>query len=1524
MKETQPSKKPGNGSRGGIARGNRSGAATTRPGLKPKPLNSDEAVPMLKYGPFNNFVTFKERIRTACMEKYGDLARLLELEEYWVPDEVDRTRDEYANSDTDEFKKAALIHAIKERTTAISKMKANRSSMFAYILSKLSSESLDELKRYSDYETINESVDPLLLWKAIKKLHMVSTSSKVEQVMKRKAREEYHTCKQGTFESLVDFKARFDTRYEAYKGQGNVELTAEDVAMDFLESLDRARYGEFIVETINDIAKGAMKPPEDINKVYVLANTRLVVKKGAGSYNVGASYATVEHTRPKKGKRTARKKSNGTEGKLLSGAGGVKTDSKSGSDAGKGASNDDKKNKKKLDDVECYNCGKKGHYARNCPENESDESGTDDLAGLTLVEDGMCLVTRSKDTIKYYEIILDSGSQVNIVHPRFLENIREGDGGCKGLFGQGTKLTKVGTLPGFFDCLSSEDTRVSVLSLADVEDLYDVTYKPGCSYTVHMGNTDLDFIRKDKLYVADFSSWIRDDYEECNAMLALMTVDEKLHLYTRKELKGAQLAKEFVKNAGFPSRTEAVHMVRDGNINNIPVSVQDLNTYYDLYGTPVEMLRGKATNKKVNWNSSVDVGLKEQQKVQVMVTDVMYIMKQAFLVSVASPLELTVSCPLSNHTKGCFGDTLQVQINLLRSRGFDVSTIFVDPLKALAALTGHFPGVEVDSTGAGDHLPKVDAKIRRIKENARSIIMGLPYALPRNRVKDLVTYVVNRMNTRRTSALNDNICPRTKFTGRKIDHDREFKLGFGDYVEAYNPKVRSNSMEPRTEPCIALYPAANVTGSWIMWNLVSDSYVRRSNWTKMQMTSTVIDKMNQLAGGKDLVQKADVPPTTVSEPKQSPEGVISVETVTPSEIPSVPTVTNQEAEAEQLEAIDMALSGEDGGEYDEDVPPQPEPTVIRRCERLKNRAPKRDDDFVYSLSQMSVKKGLAKHGDHAKKAIGAEFEQLFKKKKVLKPVCRSSLTESQRRKIIRSSMFLKEKYDGLGRFEKLKGRLVADGRMQDRTLYSDKVSPTAKTESIFAELALAVMKGKLKAKVDIGGAYLNAFVEDGDEIYMELSRELTKILLEIFPMLRKYVDKSGRLLVRILKALYGLVQSAALWYKVLTGYLQDIGFVPNIIDNCVLNNKGNGRDITVVLYVDDLLILSPNQGDIDWLIGKLKHEYKELSTETGDEFNYLGMVLQTNRDGEVTLRMDGYIDNALNAFPEYKNVRKTTTPANVNLFKETETDLLDDKGRKRFHTTVARLLYLSKRVRPDIQLPVLYLCTKVRAPTNEDECKLKRVLGYLKMTKTRGRVITKQGDMTRLNAYVDASFASHADGKGHTGCVIKWGDTTITTVSKKQRIATKDSTEAELVAVSDMTREVEQMNEYLEEQGVNLELPVVYQDNMSTITLVSDERSGNVRTRHLSARRSIVNESIKTRCTLMVKYLPTARMIADVLTKPLGGSLFHKFADAIMGKKRTRADGVSAQGVRCENSSTTGSCDGKQVRTNHHMRNGST
>jgi hypothetical protein len=123
----------------------------------------------------------------------------------------------------------------------------------------------------------------------------------------------------------------------------------------------------------------------------------------------------------------------------------------------------------------------------------------------------------------------------------------------------------------------------------------------------------------------------------------------------------------------------------------------------------------------------------------------------------------------------------------------------------------------------------------------------------------------------------------------------------------------------------------------------------------------------------------------------------------------------------------------------------------------------------------------------------------------------------------------------------------------------------------------------------------------------------------------------------------------------------------------------------------------------------------------------------------------------------YPRVKMSTIPASISLFKPGNGRLLSPNDKSQFHTFIAKLLYLSKRTRPDIQLTVLYLCTRVREPTKEDFSKLLKLLGYLKLTKNKVRLVSNSGDMRRLVAYVDASFASHTDGKGHTGLVLKWG-----------------------------------------------------------------------------------------------------------------------------------------------------------------------
>ena len=73
--------------------------------------------------------------------------------------------------------------------------------------------------------------------------------------------------------------------------------------MDFLESLDKSRYVEFVVEILNDITKGANKEPATVNEVYNLASTRLIANRSHRS-GYASSYTTIGTQQRKRNSKT--------------------------------------------------------------------------------------------------------------------------------------------------------------------------------------------------------------------------------------------------------------------------------------------------------------------------------------------------------------------------------------------------------------------------------------------------------------------------------------------------------------------------------------------------------------------------------------------------------------------------------------------------------------------------------------------------------------------------------------------------------------------------------------------------------------------------------------------------------------------------------------------------------------------------------------------------------------------------------------------------------------------------------------------------------------------------------------------------------------------------------------------------------------------------------------------------------------------------------------------------------------------
>ena len=97
--------------------------------------------------------------------------------------------------------------------------------------------------------------------------------------------------------------------------------------------------------------------------------------------------------------------------------------------------------------------------------------------------------------------------------------------------------------------------------------------------------------------------------------------------------------------------------------------------------------------------------------------------------------------------------------------------------------------------------------------------------------------------------------------------------------------------------------------------------------------------------------------------------------------------------------------------------------------------------------------------------------------------------------------------------------------------------------------------------------------------------------------------------------------------------------------------------------------------------------------------------------------MFGYLEDVIvEAAEDLKNSR-SYYPSNDQLMKVNyDSPSLSAKDAEIFHQHVARLLIASKRARPDIQVCVAFLCTRVKPPNEQDYKKLGKFISYLKET----------------------------------------------------------------------------------------------------------------------------------------------------------------------------------------------------------------
>ena len=294
----------------------------------------------------------------------------------------------------------------------------------------------------------------------------------------------------------------------------------------------------------------------------------------------------------------------------------------------------------------------------------------------------------------------------------------------------------------------------------------------------------------------------------------------------------------------------------------------------------------------------------------------------------------------------------------------------------------------------------------------------------------------------------------------------------------------------------------------------------------------------------------------------------------------------------------------------------------------------------------------------------------------------------------------------------------------------------------------------------------------------------------------------------------------------------------------------------------------------------VENNYKEVTRHRGNSLDYIGMNMSINHElGMVELSVIGFVEEILALLPK---TRSATSPAGENLFHISGGPLLSPQKSKLFYSMVYMLLYLAKRTRPDVLLPVQFLTCRVTKSTEEDFEKLQRVTSYLHCTKEL-KLRFRIGECVDLLCYVDASHAVHDDYKSHTGVVVTTsGRSVVHFRSTKQSTSGVSSTESELISVSEALPQIIYIKEFLEEI-LNSSVPAtLMQDSTSTTRLIESGKPLSERTRHINIRFFYVHQYVSDGI-LKIVYCPTKSMRADGFTKPLQGKSFLEFRDYILG-----------------------------------------
>lgn len=437
-----------------------------------------------------------------------------------------------------------------------------------------------------------------------------------------------------------------------------------------------------------------------------------------------------------------------------------------------------------------------------------------------------------------------------------------------------------------------------------------------------------------------------------------------------------------------------------------------------------------------------------------------------------------------------------------------------------------------------------------------------------------------------------------------------------------------------------------------------------------------------------------------------------------------------------------------------------------------------------------------------------------------------------------------------GSIARYKARLVAKGFSQKAGIDYDEIySRVAKFTTLRTLLALAAKNDWELHQMDVKTAFLNGDLEE--EIYMRQPEG-------------RVVPGKEKLVCRLKKSLYGLKQAPRAWNAKLDSAMISFGFIRSENDPALYYILSGSEMLFVLVYVDDLSIVSNSVNRVHWFKEQMKSKF--AMEDLGELKNILGFHVSRSRsERKLFVSQEKYVRSLLTKFNmEDCNPAPTPMYSDFNQLNSSNSRALPDCSR--YASLVGSLMYAALGTRPDILFSVVALSRFNTKATEAHWTAAKRVLRYLKAHPQTGILYNTNTD---FSCYSDADWATdHSDRKSIGGYCFMLCGGAISWKSKKQDTVALSSTEAEYLALSPAVKEIIWLDRLLVELSSAVPKPItLYEDNNACIAL-SKNPEFHERTKHIDIRFHFIRKHVSSGL-LKLEHCSTKDMAADMLTKPL-------------------------------------------------------